>query len=85
MKLAHDNFDLVWDEYKIWESDESIFKSKEYIYQETKHKWQKASEQFEEKICSETNIKRSLHNLESVNESKINEEKYLFWLDKLST
>lgn len=39
MKLAHDNFDLVWDEYKIWESDESIFKSKEYIYQETKHKW----------------------------------------------
>ena len=28
MRLAHDNFDLVWDEYKAWESDESILKSK---------------------------------------------------------
>ena len=28
MRLSHDNYDLVWDEYKAWEPEESILKSK---------------------------------------------------------
>ena len=39
MKLAHDNFDLVWDQYTFWETDKDQLEKNKYLYEYAKKKW----------------------------------------------
>lgn len=83
LRLAHDNFDLVWDEYKLWEPEPSLLEKNGELYLKAKARWEKQAEEFDDNLCSEMNVKQSLINLESLNESRVDEKAYLSWVEKL--
>ncbi len=83
LRLAHDNFDLVWDEYKLWEPEPSLLEKNGELYLKSKARWEKQAEEFDDNLCSEMNVKQSLINLESLNESRVDEKAYLSWVEKL--
>ncbi len=41
LRLAHDYFDLVWDEYKLWETDAKILEKNKGLYDQTKKQWER--------------------------------------------